>query len=410
MLNFEYQNPTKVLFGKGQIAKISHEIPADARILIIYGGGSVIANGTLEQAKRALSGRNITEFGGIEPNPDYETLMKAVDVIAKKRINFLLAIGGGSVIDGTKFIAAAACWELGDPWEILNNRGKGIRNIIPFGCILTLPATGSEMNQHAVISRKTRQVSLPSASGSQGNSGAMAMQSQIAKEKLAFSNDKVYPQFAVLDPLTTLSLPQAQIANGIVDAFSHVIEQYLTYPVHANLQDRFAESIMLTLLDDGIKSYQNPTDYDSRANLMWCATMALNGLIGAGVPQDWSAHAIGHELTALFDLAHAETLAIVLPTTMLIRKQEKKAKLLQYAKRVWNIDGHDDDVIIQQAIDKTTHFFESLGFATRLSAYDIKEDQLPAIAATLLKHGINGMGEHGSVTLEVCEEILHHAL
>jgi NADP-dependent alcohol dehydrogenase len=410
MLNFEYQNPTKVLFGKGQIAKISHEIPSDARILIIYGGGSIIANGTLEQAKRALSGRNITEFGGIEPNPDYETLMKAVDVIAQKRINFLLAIGGGSVIDGTKFIAAAACWELGDPWEILHNKGKGIRNIIPFGCILTLPATGSEMNQHAVISRKTRQVSLPSASGSQGNSGAMAMHSQIAKEKLAFSNDKVYPHFAVLDPLTTLSLPKAQIANGIVDAFSHVIEQYLTYPVNANLQDRFAESIMLTLLDDGIKSYQNPNDYDSRANLMWCATMALNGLIGAGVPQDWSSHAIGHELTALFDLAHAETLAIVLPASMLIRKQEKRAKLLQYAKRVWNIDGQDEDVVIQQAIDKTVNFFESLGFATRLSAYHIKEEQLPTIAATLLKHGMNGIGEHGSVTVEVCEEILHHAL
>ena len=410
MLNFEYQNPTKVLFGKGQITKISHEIPSDARILIIYGGGSIIANGTMELAKRALAGRNITEFGGIEPNPDYETLMKAVEIVKKERINFLLAIGGGSVIDGTKFIAAAACWELGDPWEILHNQGKGIRNVIPFGCILTLPATGSEMNHHAVISRKTRQISLPSASGSQGNYGAMAMQSQIAKEKLAFSNDKVYPQFAVLDPVTTFSLPKSQIANGIVDAFCHVIEQYLTYPVNANLQDRFAESIMLTLLDDGIKSYQQPDDYDSRANLMWCATMALNGLIGSGVPQDWSSHAIGHELTALFGLAHAETLAIVLPGTMAVRKLEKKAKLLQYAKRVWGIHGQDEDAVIQQAIDKTIAFFESLGFATHLSAYNIKEEQIPDIAATLLKHGMTGIGEHGSVTLDVCEEILHKAL
>lgn len=410
MLNFEYQNPTKVLFGKGQITKISNEIPSDARILIVYGGGSVIANGTMDMARRALSGRNITEFGGIEPNPDYETLMQAVEIVKKERITFLLAIGGGSVIDGTKFIAAAACWELGDPWEILHNKGKGIRNVIPFGCILTLPATGSEMNHHAVISRKTRQISLPSASGSQGNYGAMAMHSQIEKEKLSFSNDKVFPQFAVLDPETTFSLPKSQIANGIIDAFCHVIEQYLTYPVNATLQDRFAESIMLTLLEDGIKSYQQPDDYDSRANLMWCATMSLNGLIGAGVPQDWSTHAIGHELTALFGLAHAQTLAIVLPGTMAVRKQEKKAKLLQYAARVWGIRNGNEEEIIQQAIEKTISFFESLGFSTHLSAYDIKEEQIPAIGERLLKHGMTGIGEHGTVTLDTCEDILRKAL
>lgn len=410
MLNFEYQNPTKILFGKGQITKINNEIPSDAHVLIIYGGGSVISNGTLDLAKRALSGRKTTEFAGIEPNPDYETLMKAVDVIKKERISYLLAIGGGSVIDGCKFIAAAACWELGDPWEILHNRGKGIRNVIPFGCILTLPATGSEMNHHAVISRKTRQISLPSASGSQGNSGAMAMQSQIAKEKLAFSNDKVFPQFAVLDPTTTFSLPKSQVANGIVDAFCHVIEQYLTYPINANLQDRFAESIMQTLLDDGLKSYHQPNEYESRANLMWCATMALNGLIGSGVPQDWSSHVIGHELTALFGLAHAETLAIVVPSNMAIRKQEKRAKLLQYAKRIWSIDTQNEDAAIQQAIDKTIAFFESLGFATHLSHYQITEAHIPDILTSLSKHGMTKIGENGSVSLDVCEEILKKAL
>jgi len=410
MLNFEYQNPTKILFGKGQIAKISHEIPSDARILIISGGSSAIANGTVNTVKQALAGRKFLEFSGIEPNPDYETLMQAVTLIKKERINYLLAIGGGSVIDGTKFIAAAACWELGDPWEILHNQGRGIRNVIPFGCVLTLPATGSEMNPHAVISRKTRQVTLPSASGSQGNYGAMSMQSQIEKEKLSFSSDKVYPQFSVLDPDVTFSLPKQQIANGILDAFSHVLEQYLTYPINAQLQDRFSESIMLTLLDAGLKSYQQPDDYESRANLMWCATMALNGLIGAGVPQDWSSHVIGHEITALFDLAHAETLAIVIPATMFVRRKEKRAKLLQYAQRVWGIQVGNDEEIIQMAIEKTTSFFASLGFSTHLSDYNITEEKIPEITARLLKHGMISMGEQGTVTLAVCEEILHQAL
>jgi len=410
MLNFEYQNPTKILFGKGQISRISHEIPSDAHIMIIYGGGSAATNGTLNTVKQALSGRKFIEFSGIEPNPDYATLMQAVALIKKERISYLLAIGGGSVIDGTKFIAAAACWELGDPWEILRHQGKGIRTVIPFGCILTLPATGSEMNPHAVISRKTRQVSLPSASGSQGNYGAMSMQSQIEKEKLSFSSDKVYPQFSVLDPDVTFSLPKQQIANGILDAFCHVLEQYLTYPVNAQLQDRFSESIMLTLLDAGMKSYLQPDDYESRANLMWCATMALNGLIGAGVPQDWSSHVIGHEITALFDIAHAETLAIVIPATMSVCRKEKHAKLLQYAQRVWGIQTDNDDEMIQKAIEKTTSFFASLGFSTHLSDYDITESQIPEITARLLKHGMINLGEKGSVTLDVCEEILHQAL
>ncbi len=410
MLNFEYQNPTKILFGKGQIEKIGQEIPSDARILIVYGGGSVIANGTMDMVRKALAGRNISEFGGIEPNPDYDTLMRAVELVKKARINYLLAVGGGSVIDGTKFISAASCWELGDPWEILRHQGKGIRTVIPFGCVLTLPATGSEMNHHAVISRKTRQITLPSASGSSEGSGVVSIHSRVDNEKLAFSSEKVFPQFAVLDPVVTFTLPKVQIANGITDAFCHVMEQYLTYPVHANLQDRFAESILLTLLDDGVKSYRQPENYDSRANLMWCATMALNGLIGAGVPQDWSTHAIGHELTALFGLAHAQTLAIVLPATMHVRRHEKKEKLLQYADRVWGIRGENPDEVIQQAISKTVAFFESIGLHSKLSAYNISADQLSEVSAKLLKHGMTGIGEHGSVTLEVCEEILNTAL
>jgi len=409
MLNFEFQNPTKVLFGKGQIARITQEIPSDARILIVYGGGSVLKNGTMDQVKAALPNRTIFEFGGIQPNPDYETLMQAIELVKNERISFLLAVGGGSVIDGTKFISAAANWELGDPWEILINQGKGIRNALPFGCVLTLPATGSEMNQHAVISRKVRVISLPSAGGLQINAGAVAMQSMVENEKLGFSNDEVFPQFAVLDPSVTLSLPKVQVANGIVDSFCHVIEQYLTYPVNAPLQDRFAESILQTLIEDGVKSFNNPEDYDARANMMWCAAMALNGVIGSGVPQDWSTHIIGHELTALYGLAHAETLAIILPATMSVRREAKKEKLLQYAKRVWGITGHNDNKIIDMAIAKTVTFFESLGLATHLSDYDISAERIPEIAARLIKHEMTGLGEKGDVTIELCEEILHKA-
>lgn len=409
MLNFEFQNPTKVLFGKGQIARIAQEIPSDARILIVYGGGSVLKNGTMDQVKAALPNRTIFEFGGVQPNPDYETLMQAIELVQTERINYLLAVGGGSVIDGTKFISAGANWELGEPWEILINQGKGIRNPIPFGCVLTLPATGSEMNQHAVISRKIRQVVLPSAGGLQGNSGAVSMQSTVENEKLGFSSEQVFPQFAVLDPSVTMSLPKIQVANGVVDSFCHVMEQYLTYPVHASLQDRFAESILLTLLTDGMKSFQEPDDYEARANLMWCATMALNGIIGSGVPQDWSTHIIGHELTALYGLAHAETLAIILPGTMRVRKTDKRAKLLQYATRVWGITGKDEDQMIEEAINKTVEFFESLGLKTHLSDYDISADQIPEIAARLIKHEMTGLGENGDITIEVCEEILHKA-
>ncbi|MEH2109347.1 iron-containing alcohol dehydrogenase [Nostoc sp.] len=380
MQNFVFYNPVKILFGKGQIAKIAAEIPADAKILITYGGGSIKTNGVYDQVKSALVGRNVLEFGGIEPNPHLETLLKAVELVQNEGIDFLLAVGGGSVLDGTKFIAAAVPF-VGDPWDILAKNAL-VKAAVPFGTVLTLPATGSEMNTNAVVTKWETQ------------------------EKLAFSSPLVFPRFSVLDPETTFSLPVRQISNGIVDAYTHVMEQYLTYPVNAPLQDRLAESILKTLIEEGPKTLANPQDYDARANVMWSATLALNGLIGAGVPQDWATHMIGHELTALHGLDHAQTLAVVLPSTLTIRRDRKWQKLLQYAEQVWGIVDGSEEERVTEAIAKTRNFFESVGVRTRLSDYGVRLDTIPVIIERFEKRGTVALGEYKDVNSQVIEQIL----
>lgn len=368
MQNFTFHNPTRILFGKGRIADIPHEIPVGARILITYGGGSVIKTGTMTEVKAALKDFTIFEFPGIEPNPAYETLMQAVELARREKIDFLLAVGGGSVIDGTKFIAAAVHFA-GDPWDILARHAE-IKSAIPFGCVLTLPATGSEMNDGAVVTRRA------------------------SNDKLLFSNELLFPRFSVLDPSKAFTLPPRQVANGVVDAFVHIAEQYLTYPADAKVQDRFAEGLLLTLIEDGPRALQEPENYEVRANLMWTATLALNGLIGAGVPQDWAAHMLGHELTALHGLDHGQSLAVVLPAMLQVRRKEKHDKLLQYADRIWGLRDGDEEARIDQAIAYTRHFFELLKVPTRLSDYGIGAEAIPALVAQLQRHGMVALGEH----------------
>ena len=380
MENFAFYNPVKILFGKGQIANIAQEIPADAKILVTYGGGSIKSNGVYEQVKAALAGHSFLEFGGIEPNPHLETLLKAVELIRAEGINFLLAVGGGSVLDGTKFIAAAVNFE-GDPWDILAKQAP-VKSALPFGTVLTLPATGSEMNTNSVVTKWETQ------------------------EKLFFASPLVFPKFSVLDPETTYSLPPRQIGNGIVDAFTHVVEQYLTYPANAPLQDRWAESILQTLIEEGPKTLANPDDYASRANVVWAATLALNGLIGAGVPQDWTTHMIGHELTALHGLDHAQTLAVVLPSTLTVKRDRKREKLLQYADRVWGLVDGTEESRIDGAIQKTRDFFESVGVRTHLSDYGVGLDVIPVISDRFEKRGFVALGEHQDITPKVVEQIL----
>ena len=302
MDNFEYYNPVRILFGDEHLSKVASYIPEDKKILLLYGGGSIKRNGVYDTTVKALEGRSFIEFGGIDPNPSYEQCMEVVDLINKENTDFVLAVGGGSVIDAAKFIGAAALYEGRDPWHILS-RAMPVKDSLPLGCVLTLPATGTEMNANSVISRHSTQ------------------------EKFAFSSPYSFPQFSVLLPGAAGSLPERQVANGIVDAFVHVIEQYLTYPVNAPIQDRFAESILITLIEEGPKVLKNPSEYPLMANLMWSATMALNGLISCGVPTDWATHTIGHELTALYNIDHARTLAIVLPGLWRVLKKEKAEKL-----------------------------------------------------------------------------------
>ena len=380
MYNFEYKNPVKIIFGKNTISKIANEVPKNAKIMLTCGGGSIKKNGVYNQVMNALKGAEIWEFGGIEVNPHYETCMKAVEIVKKENINFLLSVGGGSVLDATKFIAAAALYTNGDPWDILVKGGK-VENAIPIGAVITLPATGSEMNGNSVITRIS------------------------TLEKMAFSSQKVMPQFSVLDPECVFTLPDKQVANGIVDAFIHVMEQYLTFSVNSPLQDRFAESILTTLIEEGPKVLANRNDYDAAANLMWSATMALNGLIGAGVPQDWTTHGIGHELTAFHGIDHARTLAIVLPGVMNIKRENKKEKILQYGKRIWGITEGTDDEKIDAAIAKTIAFFESVGLPTTLSDYNVPEESVTKIVARFEKRKYK-LGEKADIGFQEVEQIL----
>jgi NADP-dependent alcohol dehydrogenase len=384
MFNFNLYAPTKILFGQGQISDLPNQIPQNSRILLTYGGGSVMRNGVLRQVRTALAGFTVFEFAGIEANPEFDTLMKAVEMGRQQQVDFVLAVGGGSVIDGSKFISAAIHYEQ-DPWEILTSyRDKSLKlaKVLPLGTVLTIPATGSEMNGGSVISRR--------ATG----------------DKLHFTSDLVIPRFSVMDPTVTFSLPEKQTANGIVDAFVHVAEQYLTYPVDAKVQDFLAEGLMKTLISDGPKVLRQPSDYNARANVMWAATMALNGYIGIGVPQDWSTHMIGHEITALYGLDHAQTLAIVLPAMLQARKEHKREKLLQFATNVWGLVDKNEDDRIDKAIEATREFFEKLGVATHLSDYGIEKPDYDALINKLASHGMTALGEHNNIKLSDSREVL----
>lgn len=386
MKNFDFHNPTHIVFGQGRITDLATLVPTAAKVLILVGGASAEKTGTLAEVRQALGARTHGTFGGIEPNPSFETVMKAVEQVREQGYDFLLAVGGGSVIDAAKFIAAAVPFQ-GDPWDILLKRGSNITRALPFGTVLTLPATGSEMNNGSVITRR--------------DIGA----------KLPFRSRHVFPLFSILDPTKTYTLPLTQIANGVVDAFVHTIEQYLTYPVNAPVQDRFAESLLQTLVEIGPRLLTAPTpDYDDRASLMWAATLALNGLIGAGVPQDWATHMIGHELTAQHNIDHARTLAIVLPAMLDERRTQKQDKLLQYGERVWGIRSGSDAERITAAIDQTRDFFERMGIPTRLSAYGLGRDAIDVVIHQLTEHGMTQLSEHGDVTPEVSRRVLEAAL
>lgn len=376
MKNFIFQNPTKLVFGKGQIAGLNDLIPDDVNLMITYGGGSVTRNGIYDQVKAALAGRKFIEFWGIEPNPQVETLRRAIDLGKNENINYLLAVGGGSVLDGTKLIAAGIASDE-DAWDIVLRGFAGKQ--IPFASVLTVPATGSEMNGGAVITRAG------------------------TKEKFAFGGD--YPQFSILDPEVTYSLSEHQVACGLADAYTHVLEQYLTTPGQSRLMDRWAEGILLSVIEIAPKIKENQCDYDLMADYMLAATLALNDFIRMGISQDWATHMIGHELTALHGTTHGHSLAIVMPGTLRVLKEQKHGKLLQYGKRIFGITGGSEQERVDKAIEKTEEFYRSLGLTTRLSEEKIGAETIETIAKRFNDRGV-AFGENRNVTGDVAREIL----
>lgn len=380
MENFVFQNPTKLIFGKGMISSLSKEIPPDKKIMVTFGGGSVKKNGVYDAVKSALVNHNYIEFWGIEPNPSIETLRKAIALGKENNVNFLLAVGGGSVIDGTKLISAGLCYE-GDAWELVK-MGRYTKTI-PVATVLTLPATGSEMNSGAVISRSE------------------------TKEKYAFYSN--FPVFSILDPTVTFTLSKRQIACGIADTFVHVMEQYMTTPGQSRVMDRWSEGVLQTLIEIAPEIEKRSDDYDLMADFMLSATMGLNGFLALGVTQDWCTHMIGHELTALHGLTHGATLAIVFPGTLRVLREQKKGKILQYGERIWNITSGSDDERIEKTIAKTEEFFASLGLSTRLHQENIGEATIAEIERRFNERKVT-FGENANVTGSVARKILESVM
>jgi NADP-dependent alcohol dehydrogenase len=381
MNNFELQNPTKIIFGTDAMDKIGvNVLPFGRKVLITYGGGSIKKNGVYQKVMSQLKDFDVQEFGGIEPNPRVETIRETIKKFKDFDPDFLLAIGGGSVIDGTKLLAASMHYE-GDPWDFMAKPDTEPTKYIPFGVVLTLSATGSEMNKGAVITNWT------------------------THEKKGFSKKQNYPKFSVIDPQNTFSLPKDQTAYGVIDAFSHVMEQYMNTTKNVPLQDRFGEGILLTLIENGQKAVDAPTDYTARANISFCACMALNDLLRSGVDEDWATHGIEHQLSAFYDIPHAAGLAIITPRWMEVVKDQKAKKLVQYGKRIWNLEGSDAE-IIEKAIAATYNFFASLGVKMNLKEWNISDEYFPVMVKRLAERGI---GEVPLTTKQI-ESILDNCL
>ncbi len=381
MLNFEFYCPTRVVFGKGTISELGRLIDRSKKILMIYGGGSIKRNGVYDQVKKALEGYDVMEFSGMEPNPKYETCMKAIDLVKKEGRDFLLSVGGGSTLDGTKFIAAGAMYDGEDPYDILT-KGIRVKSALPIGDVITLPATGSEMNCNAVISRLS------------------------TNEKLAFDSEYVYPRFSIIDPTVTFSLPLKQTINGIVDTFVHTMELYCTYDVNTPLQDEWALGLLRTLIEQAPLVLKNPQDYETRANIFWCATCGLNYWISLGAVQDWSTHGIGHELTAFYGIDHGQSLAVVLPRLLKNRKKEKQVKLAKLARQVFGVKTSDDSEAADLAIERIEQFFNSLGMKTKLSDYGIDAREAAGKIRDRFAERGTKLGENQTIDAQVSYDIV----
>ena len=383
MISFALCNPTDIRFGKGQIAALNDLVPPDARVLLLYGGGSILRNGIDAQVRSALAGRQVLAFGGVEPNPVYETLQRAAEQARAADVDFVVGVGGGSVVDAAKFLAAMIASGDSDPWDRFVAE-EFPAEAIPVGAVLTLAATGSESNAVSVISSRSRGLKLP------------------------FRNDRARPRFAILDPSTLASLSVKQLQNGVVDAFTHVLEQYMTRPVNAPIQYGYSETLMRVLAEWGprlLESGPGPEGDDARENIMWAANQALNGLIAAGVPEDWSTHMIGHAITAVYGIDHARTLSAVMPALMRHEIGRKQSMLARLGRLVWHIHEPDDAVAAAKAIDATERFFQRMGCPISPADFDV-EFEIDPVIAHLEKAGHTKLGESGVIDSTAIREIL----
>lgn len=376
MQNFEYKNTTHLIFGQNTIARLSGLIPKEAKVMVAYGGGSIFKNDVMNQVKHALADYNIIEFGGIEPNPDYDTLCKAVEIVKQEDVDFILAVGGGSVVDGVKFIAAAVKYPSSDYWNIMKSVGQDVEDAVPLGCILTLPATGSETNIGSVISWRKKGLKAP------------------------FMSEHVRPTFAILDPETTCSLPQVQTINGIVDAYVHTLEQYLVSREHTPIQDHQAEGLLRVLEECGLALLKNPKDYNLRAQIMYAATLALNGQLGLGVTQDWATHAMGHELTAKYGYDHGQTLSMILPSLLRVRMDVKEEKLKIFGKEVFKMNNPSGEEVVRR-LEK---FFTEVGTPIRIPG-NISKQEIDELVANLFFQNSGKIGEGKGINMELAKEI-----
>lgn len=386
MKPFLLYNPVRLRVGPDQVETLRKEVPKGARVLLVYGGGSIRRNGTLDKVLNLLEGvaETVVEFGGVQPNPDVAQLNEALPIIEANALDFILAVGGGSVADGAKYIALAAKYD-GDAWALLEDTSIRTQDALPLGTVMTLPATGSEMNAIFVVSRR--------ASG----------------QKLSRFDALVYPQFSIVDPVLTQTVPKRQIANGLVDAFIHTLEQYVVAEQTTPLQARFSEGILHTLLEVGERTYNDPTDREARGAFCYAATMALNGMIGAGVVQDWSTHNIGHELTVLYGLDHARSLSVTLFDNFELRWEQKRGRLAQMGRRVFGLEG-EDETVARGALEAVRSFFQSLDMPTSLREIEgVHADVGERVAQAIAAQGKNALGEDESVDLALIREIVQRS-
>jgi alcohol dehydrogenase YqhD (iron-dependent ADH family) len=388
MENFEFINPTRILFGKNSEEKVGEQVALYSKtILLHYGGGSIKASGLFDRVIASLkkAGVQWVELGGVKPNPRLSLVHEGVKLCKEHKLGLILAVGGGSVIDSAKAIAMGAVIE-GDVWDFYLGKGQPVA-ALPIGTVLTIPAAGSEASTGTVITNEEGWL------------------------KRAVNSELIYPRFSILNPELAFSLPKFQVACGVTDIMAHLMERYFTNVKHVELTDRLIESAMKTLISQAPLVLQNPKDYDAWSELMWTGTIAHNNLLDTGRIGDWASHDIEHEISGIYDIAHGAGLAVVFPAWMKYVWKHDVSRFVQWSVRVWNVemDVFNPDAVAQAGIARMEAFFKSMGLVTRLSEMDIPADRIDEMAAKCTNSGKRTFGNFVKLGYEDVRKVLHLA-